>query len=64
MDGIIVDPHDVDALARAITRAATDDALVDAAALRNREVVEHRWNVRLNRSVALAMYAAVEEVRS
>ena len=63
VDGIIVDPHDVYALAQAITRAATDDALVDAAAVRNREVVEHRWNVRLNRSVALAMYAAVEEGR-
>jgi hypothetical protein len=58
-DGIIVDPHDVDALARAITRAATDDALVDTAAVRNREVVELRWNVRHNRSVALAAYTAV-----
>jgi len=64
VDGMIVDPHDVAALAQAITRAATDDALVDAAAVRNREVVEQRWNVRLNRSAALAMYAAVETVRS
>jgi len=63
VDGIIVDPHDVGALAQAITRAASDDALVDAAAIRNREVVEHRWNVRLNRSVALAMYTAVEKGR-
>ena len=63
VDGIIVNPHDVDALAQAITRAATDDALVDAAAVRNREIVEHRWNVRLNRSVALAMYTAVQEAR-
>ena len=61
VDGMIVDPHDVDALAQAITRAATDDALVDTAAARNREVVEHRWNMRLNRSVAVAMYAAVAE---
>lgn len=63
VDGLIVDPHDVPALAQAITRAATDDALVDAAAIRNREVVEHRWNMRLNRGVALAMYAAVEAGR-
>ena len=61
VDGMIVDPHDVDALAQAITHAATDDALVDAAAARNREVVEHRWNVRLNRGVAAAMYSAVAE---
>jgi hypothetical protein len=36
IDGLIVDPHGVNALAQAIVRAATDDVLVDAASLRNR----------------------------
>lgn len=60
-DGMVVDPHDVAAIADAIVRAATDDALVDAAAVRNRSVVEERWDVRVNRTEALAMYAATAE---
>jgi hypothetical protein len=60
-DGFVVDPHDVGALARAIARAATDDALVDAAALRNRAEVERRWNRRINRNTALAIYESVME---
>jgi hypothetical protein len=63
-DGMIVDSHDVGALAQAIARAASDDALVDAAATHNREMVERRWSVRLNRDAALAMYAAVAGERA
>ena len=55
-EGLIVDPHDVAALADAIRTAATDDALVDAAAIRNRETVERRWNIADNRTAALAIY--------
>jgi hypothetical protein len=58
-DGLIVDPHDVAALADAIRIAATDDALVDAAAIRNRATVEDRWNITHNRAAALAIYDAV-----
>jgi hypothetical protein len=56
IDGLIVDPHDVNSLAQAIIRAATDDELVDAASLRNRREVEQRWNVQVNRELALRMY--------
>jgi hypothetical protein len=56
IDGVIVDPHDVNALAQAMTLAATDDALVDAAWLRNRHEIEQRWNVQINRERALRMY--------
>ena len=55
-DGFILNPHDVAGLGRAIVRAAEDDALVDTAALRNREVVEQRWNVAVNGERALGYY--------
>lgn len=55
-DGIIVDPHDVKGLAEAIVRAASDDALVDAAATRNRACVEGRWNVGRNNAAAQSIY--------
>lgn len=61
IDGLIVDPHDVDALARAIVRAATDDPLVDAASMRNRREVEQRWSARVNREQALRMYRQTME---
>lgn len=56
IDGLIVDPHDVAALADAIVTAATDDALVDAAYRRNRQEVEKRWDARTNGARALRMY--------
>jgi glycosyltransferase involved in cell wall biosynthesis len=59
VDGLVVDPHDVNALAQAIVRAATDDVMVDAASLRNRCEVEQRWNVQVNRELALRMYEEV-----
>lgn len=55
-DGIIVDPHDVKSLAEAIVRAASDDALVDAAAPRNRACVEERWDVSRNNAAAQSIY--------
>ncbi|APX85580.1 hypothetical protein BV511_13155 [Methylorubrum extorquens] len=55
-DGIIVDPHDVKSLAEAIIRAASDDALVDAAATRNRACVEKRWDVGRNNAAAQSIY--------
>ena len=61
IDGLIVDPHDVDALAQAIARAATDDTLVDTASLRNRREVEQRWDARINRGLALHMYEKIME---
>ena len=61
IDGMVVDPHDVNALAQAIARAATDDLLVDAASLRNRCEVEQRWNVHINREQALRMYEEIIE---
>jgi glycosyltransferase involved in cell wall biosynthesis len=57
--GMIVDPHDVAALAAAIGMAATDDAMVEAAAPRNRDTVERRWNAGPNRIAALAAYDAM-----
>ncbi|NMJ41498.1 glycosyltransferase [Roseomonas sp. JC162] len=58
-DGLILPPHDVAALAAAISRAATDDALVDAAASRNRATVDRRWDLRRNAVSAAAGYAEV-----
>ncbi len=55
-DGHIGSPHDVSGMAEAIRRAATDDALVDAAAPRNRATVEDRWNIRKNGERARKMY--------
>jgi glycosyltransferase involved in cell wall biosynthesis len=62
VDGLIVNPHDIGALAEAITRAASDDALVDAASLRNRRVVEQRWDIHVNREPALRMYRDTMEI--
>lgn len=46
--GIVVSPHDVRAMADALIRAATDDALVDGAMALNRKTVEERWNSARN----------------
>jgi hypothetical protein len=58
-DAFVVDPHNVGSLAQALARAAIDDALVDAAAPRNRAVVERRWNARINRDAVLRIYESV-----
>lgn len=55
-DGLIVDPHDVSGLAEGLVRAASDDALVDAAATRNRACVEERWDVVRNSAAARSIY--------
>lgn len=57
--GFICDPHDVGAMAEAIATAATNDALVDAAAPRNRAEVERRWDAATNRHAAEEAYAAL-----
>jgi hypothetical protein len=54
--GMLVSPHDTEALAQAIRRAMTDDDLVDMAALKNRSVVEQRWNAQINGKVAAEQY--------
>ena len=51
--GMLLSPHDVAGLADAFRRAATDDSLVDTAAVVNRRVVEKRWNSAINRDVVL-----------
>ncbi|NYZ17764.1 hypothetical protein HL658_34910 [Azospirillum sp. RWY-5-1] len=51
--GFIVSPHDTRAMADALVRAATDDALVDAAAPVNRRIVEERWDGARNSGVFL-----------
>jgi hypothetical protein len=57
--GILVSPHDIQALAAAIRRAATDDDLVDAAAPENRGTVERRWNAGINGEVAIQNYRSL-----
>lgn len=57
--GFLVSPHDPAALARALIRAAEDDALVDEAAAHNRAVVERRWNAAINGEIALAHYRRI-----
>ncbi|MBR0681568.1 glycosyltransferase family 4 protein [Roseomonas eburnea] len=58
-DGFVVSPHDVAGLAKAIARAAAEDALVDAAAPRNRATVEARWDIGANGGRAKAAYREV-----
>jgi hypothetical protein len=54
--GFLVSPHDIAGLAEAIHRAVTDDALVDAAWLANRAVVEARWDSAVNGQMMVARY--------
>ncbi|MCO5084581.1 MAG: glycosyltransferase [Rhizobiaceae bacterium] len=54
--GIIVNPHDTAALATALVRAATDNKLVDSAALRNRKEVARRWSASRNAQKVLRNY--------
>ena len=54
--GMIVSPHDTAALAAALVRAATDDPLVDAAAIRNRKEVARRWTASRNAQKVLRNY--------
>src|SRR5690606_3582708 len=54
--GFLLSPHDVAGLARAIGRAASDDHLVDAAATRNRAVVEERWDAGINGRAMVERY--------
>lgn len=54
--GILVSPNDVSGLAAAIRAAATDDEMVDRAAIINRRVVEKRWNVRTNAPIVASNY--------
>lgn len=54
--GLIVPPSDTRAIADAIIRAATDDALVDNAARINLETVGRRWSTATNRLMAWRIY--------
>jgi glycosyltransferase involved in cell wall biosynthesis len=56
IDAFLLSPHDVRGLADAITRAATDDKLVNAAAITNRATVEQRWDVNRNARFARECY--------
>jgi glycosyltransferase involved in cell wall biosynthesis len=55
--GLIVPPEDPQAIAAAIRRAVTDDALVDRAAEQNARVVEERLDQRIIRQEIVQMYA-------
>lgn len=59
--GMLVAPHDVEGLAAAIRRAASDDSLVDSAAISNRGIVEARWNSHSNGEILAQNYRALLE---
>ena len=59
VSGMAVPAHDVDALAAALLRAATDDDLVDAAVWRNRQEIEWRWSAEAVAPLVLGGYAAL-----
>jgi glycosyltransferase involved in cell wall biosynthesis len=46
--GLIVSPHDTREMADALIRAASDDALVDAAAEENLRTIRSRWDIATN----------------
>lgn len=56
--GLVVSPHDTRAIADAIVRAMTDDALVESAAQINLEVVQRRWSIATNARRAWEIYEA------
>ena len=63
--GCLVSPHDTRELAEALRLAATDDGLVDAAAVTNRSVVERRWNAEHNgQSIAQCYTSLCSALRS
>lgn len=59
VSGLLVPPEDVEAVARAIRRALTDDALVDHAAKINLQVARQRLDYANIQSKVLAMYDQV-----
>jgi glycosyltransferase involved in cell wall biosynthesis len=61
--GFIVPPEDYDAIAAAIRRALTDDALVDHAAERNAKVAEERLDGAKIRQQVIDIYTAIAEQR-
>lgn len=62
--GLIVPPHDVAALGRAIVRAATDDVLVDGAVVENRRTVEARWDADINGALIARTYHQLTGARA
>jgi glycosyltransferase involved in cell wall biosynthesis len=54
--GFIVSPHDTRAIADAIIRAVTDDALVDNAAAINLDTVKARWSGKVNGAEVWKIY--------
>jgi len=57
--GIVVSPCDTGAIAEAIFRAATDDALVDDAAAINLRTVTSRWSAAVNGAKVWEIYDRV-----
>lgn len=58
----VQDPEDVSEIAAAIRRALTDDAMVDAAAERNWEIVEQRLDANRIRELARTLYLELNKV--
>jgi hypothetical protein len=64
IDGFTLPVHQTHDLAQALVRASQDNALVDAAAIRNRCVVEARWNAETNGPIVAGYYRSVLAMRS
>ncbi len=63
--GLLVPPNDPEAVAAAIRRAVTDDALVDHAAAINAQVADERLQASVIQPQVVAMYEKVaEQIRS
>lgn len=63
VNGSLVHPEDPEAVAGALRRALADDALVDAAAARNRAIVEERLDAAVLGPRVLDLYRAVRSAR-